>query len=86
MDALTNVKTVQLVAGAHSPAEGKACVMEVVSMLYGEPFSDAPACACPVLSAFARRFNDWLTDEERQLLWPFTLRLGNTCVRRVSAL
>lgn len=73
-----NFQTVQLARGAHSPDEGKGCLMEVVSMLAGEPFSDTPECACPVLSGFARRTNDWMHEEERQLLWPFTTRLVNS--------
>jgi hypothetical protein len=28
----------------------EACVMELTSLLAGEPFSDTPECACPVLT------------------------------------
>jgi len=31
------------------------CVMEAISYIAGEPRSDEPACACPVISAFLRR-------------------------------
>ena len=48
LDALT------LSSGSHeSPSEGH-CLLEVVSMFAGEPFSDRPRCVCPVLAAFAR--------------------------------
>jgi len=68
-------QTVKLAAGVHSPDEGWGCLLEIVSMLAGEKFSDRPQCACPIISAFARGTNDWMNDEERQLLWPFTTRL-----------
>jgi hypothetical protein len=70
-----NARTVRLAKGGHKPGEGKACLLEVVSMLAGEPFSDDPECACPVLASFGRRTNDWLNDDERQLLWQFTTRI-----------
>ena len=46
--------------------------MEVVAHLAGERHSDRPACACPVLSAFARALNDRIsTDADRtRLLGP----------------
>lgn len=49
--------------GPHpSPNEG-ACVMEVVSLFAGEPFSDQPACACPLITTFATHINDRLPDD-----------------------
>jgi hypothetical protein len=75
---MSNAKTVKLESGVHGPGEGKACVMEVVSMLAGESFTDSPECACPVLSEFARQTNDWMKDDERHLLWPFTTRLAGS--------
>lgn len=56
-----------LTRGAHvSPGEG-LCALELTAYLAGEPHSDHPACACPVLSAFVRRLNDaaWPSDETR---------------------
>lgn len=70
-----NVKTIKLESGSHEPSEGKGCVMEIVSMLAGEKWTDTPDCACPVLTSFAIATNDWMDDDERQLLWPFTTRL-----------
>lgn len=44
--------------GAHaSPREG-ACVMEYVSVLAGEEFSDHPCCTDPLLAHVARQVND----------------------------
>jgi hypothetical protein len=61
-------QTVRLSTGRHrSPDEG-ACIMEVVSMLAEEPFSDAPATACPVIATFLRSYNDLGNDDDRQAL------------------
>jgi hypothetical protein len=61
-------QNVRLRRGAHrSPADG-ACVMEVVSMLAGERFSDRPQTACPVIGAFLRAYNDIVGDAPRQEL------------------
>lgn len=56
--------------GAHD--EGDAmCAMEAVAWLAGEPWSDAPQCASPVIAAFMRSWNDALTDADRtRLLLP----------------
>jgi hypothetical protein len=46
------------------------CIMEAVAYVAGEPWSDAPACASPVVSAFLRNWNDSLPDAERDRLLP----------------
>ena len=67
-----------LASGAHEP-NGEACVMEAVAFVAGEPWSDHPQCACPVISIFLRAWNDALPDDERdQLLRPLIPRLINT--------
>jgi hypothetical protein len=43
--------------------------MELASMLAGEPFSDHPASACPVVGSFLRAYNDAVGDERRQDLY-----------------
>jgi hypothetical protein len=59
-------QNVRLCRGAHrSPADG-ACVMELVSMLAGERFTDRPQTACPVIGAFLRAYNDVVGDASRQ--------------------
>src|SRR5690606_39216218 len=75
-----------LSAGAHDhPSEG-ACVMEYVSLLAGEDFSDSPVCTHPVLAAAARAVNDNLPDNERHLLVPLIGRLFGTADTRESEL
>ena len=65
-----------LSAGAHKYVEQGACVMEAVSYVSGEPWSDKPACACPVLGAFMRAWNDDLPEADRdRLLRPLVRRL-----------
>jgi hypothetical protein len=62
-------QTIRLAAGKHaSPAEG-ACVMELASMLAGEPFSDRPASVSPAIAAFLRAYNDAIDDRRRQDLY-----------------
>lgn len=70
-----NAKTVRLSSGAHrAPSEG-VCTLELCSMLAGERFSDRPHCACPVLAAFARAYNDGLDEHLRQQLTRLALVL-----------
>jgi hypothetical protein len=66
-----NHQTIRLSKGKHAaPSEG-ACVMELSSMLAGEPFSDRPASVCPVIAGFLRAYNDRVDDERRQDLYRF---------------
>lgn len=67
-----------LSAGAHAPGSGKACVMEYVSLLAGEDWSDSPACTQAALAAMARNVNDRLPDCERHRLVPLIGRLFGT--------
>ena len=53
-------QTVRLSRGRHQGPDQGACVMELASMLAGEPFSDHPGSACPVIGAFLRAYNDGL--------------------------
>lgn len=64
--------------GRHKPGSGHACVMEYVSILSGEPFTDTPACTDSVLAAAARSVNDWLSDDERDEMTAFIPRLVGT--------
>ncbi|HWE10965.1 MAG TPA: hypothetical protein VG325_16575 [Solirubrobacteraceae bacterium] len=69
--APVNYKTVKLAAGKHhGPAEG-VCVMELASMIAGEPFTDHPRSVCPVIASFLRAYNDAIDDERRQDLYRF---------------
>ncbi len=67
-----------LSAGAHKPGDGKACVMELVSFLAGESWTDSPECTHPVLARMAQVVNDRLPDDERHLLVPLIGRLFGT--------
>ena len=44
-------------------------MVEVASMLAGEPFSDRPACVCPALRSFLHGYNDNLPGDMRQDLF-----------------
>ena len=68
----------RLATGNHTDPSQGACVMEYVSVLAGEPFTDAPACTHPVLAAAAIRVNDSLNDADRALLVPLIGRLFGT--------
>jgi hypothetical protein len=50
--------------GDHGSFEEGHCLMEVVAHLAGEPHTDKPKCACPVLSEFGRKLNDKFTDDD----------------------
>jgi hypothetical protein len=52
-----------LAAGSHKPGEGKACVMEYVSLLAGEDWTDLPECTHPLLAVVAQTVNDWINDD-----------------------
>jgi hypothetical protein len=43
--------------------------MELASMLAGEPFTDRPACADPVIGGLLRAYNDTVDQERRQDLY-----------------
>lgn len=69
--ATATYQTIKLSKGKHSsPAQG-ACVMELASMLAGEPFTDHPACACPVIASLLRSYNDFIDDRRRQSLYAY---------------
>jgi hypothetical protein len=53
-----NDHTYTLTYGPHETREDGLCLMEAVAYLAGEPHTDAPACACPVLTKYAVRLND----------------------------
>jgi hypothetical protein len=78
---------VTLLGGSHDRRDQGVCVMEAVAWFAGEQHSDQPQCVCPVIAAFARGMNDWMSAEDRQRLkpmipalalsraeWPITLK------------
>jgi hypothetical protein len=79
-DRLSQIQSLALSSGSHAEFERGMCVMEAVSYVAGEPWSDAPQCACPVITAFMVSWNDSLpSDAERErLLKPFIPLLVGT--------
>jgi len=66
-----DLESITLKNGMHASRESGTCAMEAVAWLAGEPHSDHPQCACPVVGAFMRRWNDSLPDADRtRLLCP----------------
>ena len=85
MDQQLRHQTVRLGPGRHAGPEHGACVMELVSMLAGEPFSDRPRTACPIIGAFLRPYNDGLDAERRQDLYELaSLVVGTAADRRTT--
>jgi hypothetical protein len=71
-------QTVRLARGRHlSPHEG-ACVMELASMLAGEPFGRRPRSVSPTIAAFLRTYNDRLDDDRRQDLYACAAKVVGT--------
>jgi hypothetical protein len=68
-------QTIKLAKGKHSSPDEGACVMELSSMLAGEPFSDHPASACPVIASLLRAYNDSVGDERRQDLYTYAAKV-----------
>ena len=67
--------TFKLARGSHNgPIEGM-CIMELVSFMAGEPFSDKPDCADPVIATLLVHLNDSVPDDDRQRLLPFYSRV-----------
>ena len=71
-------QTIRLSRGKHASPEEGACVMELASMLAGEPFSDHPRSVCPVVAAVLRRYNDALDDRRRQDLYAYAAKVVGT--------
>jgi hypothetical protein len=71
-------QTVTLARGKHTSPRSGACVMELASMLAGEPFTDRPAAVCPVVAAFLRAYNDAVDDRRRQDLYGYAAEAVGT--------
>jgi hypothetical protein len=82
-------QTIKLSRGGHRSPQDGACVMELASMLAGEPFSDQPISVCPVIGGFLRSYNDALDDVRRQDLYEYAARIvgskGSPTVQRLRA-
>ena len=71
-------QTVKLARGKHPSSDHGVCVMELASMLAGEPFTDHPRSVCPVIGAFLRSYNDRLDERWRQDLYEFAAKVVGT--------
>jgi hypothetical protein len=71
-------QTITLGRGKHTSPEHGACVMELASMLAGEPFSDHPRTVSPAIGSFLRNLNDLLDDDRRQALYAYAARCVGT--------
>lgn len=66
-----------LAYGGHVAGQGKACIMEYISVMKGEQFSDRPSCTHPAIAQVARSTNDRFTDDTRHELLQFFDRLAS---------
>jgi hypothetical protein len=71
-------QTIKLSPGKHYSPDDGACVMELASMLAGEPFNDHPASVCPVLGSLLRSYNDSVDDDVRQDLYAYAAKVVGT--------
>ena len=85
-DAATELETLVLKYGAHQTRDDGMCIMEAVAWAAGEPHSDAPSCACPVIASFARRLNDRISDDamRTRIMRPLVMLLLNTRASRAN--
>lgn len=75
-------QNVKLSRGRHRSAAEGACVVEMASMLSGEPFSDHPRSVCPVVASYMRALNDRLDDSARQELLRYAAEIVDTRASR----
>ena len=64
-ERLAELDKITLDTGGHSDFEAGVCVMEAVAWVAGEPHSDHPQCASPVMTAFLTRWNDRMCEVGR---------------------
>jgi hypothetical protein len=72
------LERVELVTGVGTRDAGRMCVMSLVACLAGEEHTDSPACASPLIRAFAIPLNDNMPHVVRQRLKPFAPRILGT--------
>lgn len=66
-----------LSAGPHVKGSGLACIMEYVSVLTGDVWTDYPKSTNEWIARIAQSVNDTVMDEDRHLLVPFIDRLAS---------
>jgi hypothetical protein len=81
----SSLALVRLEAGSHRSPNDGVCVVELASVIGGEPFSDRPRCVCRVIGSFLRNWNDRAGYADRQRLYPYASRVVDTGgYRRIS--
>lgn len=80
IDAARLASVTVLAGGHHKDTQDAMCLLEAAAYVRGEPWSDHPACVCPVLGAFGRAWNDGLRSDEKRtgLLLPLLPKLIGT--------
>src|ERR1700749_4246682 len=82
-------QTIKLSKGKHASPQDGGGVMELASMLAGEPFTDHPASVCPVIASFLRSYNDAIDDRRRQSLYEYASEVvgsrGSAAVQQARA-
>ena len=73
-----DIEAITLDKGSHKSPDDGMCIMEAVSLMAGENFTDAPSCTSPVIRAFMIAWNDCLGDDDRQQLKCYIPRLIGT--------
>lgn len=70
---------IKLSRGSHETAEEGVCFMEAIAFIAGEPHSDHPKCASPVLTSFGIMLNDTLpADLRNKYLLPMVGQVAGT--------
>ena len=64
--------------GGHTDPTSGHCLMERVSVIAGEPFTDRPRCSLPALAVLAQQVNDRVSDQGRQALLPLAPALATS--------
>jgi len=75
----SQIQEVRLSAGNHANPQDGMCFMEMTAWFAGEPHSDRPECACPVLGRYGMTLNDAMPDNMRdRLLKPLVPLIAGT--------
>lgn len=61
--------------GSHTSPEDGVCVMEWVSVVTRDRFTDFPGCTDRYIACLAQNVNDWIGPDSRQVLHQFVPRL-----------
>ena len=78
-DTMYGFKKVSVLArGGHEAPEDGMCIMELVSFINREPFSDRPKCVDRSISLYMQNVNDTVTSEERVKLLSVIDRMFHT--------